>query len=120
MPERKKVVKPTQTRRPPATTVEGRNQQLTMLAYDLAEQRMLEGVASAQETVHFLKMGSPRELLEQQRIAADVKLQEAKIEAMQSAVFMEELYTKAIDALRGYKGQEELAIEGPNPEDEDY
>jgi hypothetical protein len=114
------VAKPPKTRRPPATTPEQRNNQLTTLAYDLVEQRMLEGVASAQETVHFLKMGSPREQLEQERIRKDVELQQAKIEAMQSAVFMEELYTKAIDALRGYKGQDELAIEAPQNDEDAY
>lgn len=104
MPERKKVVKPSESKRAPATTPEARNKQLVALAYDLVEERMREGVASAQETVHFLKMYSPRELLEQARIAADVELAEKKVEAMNEAVKMEQLYREAMDAFRGYGG----------------
>ena len=42
----------------PAITPEGREKQLISLAMDLAEQRLLDGTASAQEVTHFLKLGS--------------------------------------------------------------
>ena len=44
---------------PPATTIEGRNNQLIDLAFSLVERRFHDGTASAQETVHFLLKGFP-------------------------------------------------------------
>ena len=61
-----------QAKRPPATTPEGREQQLIALAMEATEKRIRDGTASAQELVHFLKAGSPtakleRQILEKQR-----------------------------------------------------
>lgn len=88
----------------PATTPEGREQQLVSLAHDLVEERLRDGTASATETVHFLKLGSTRERLEQMRLEAEVKLQNAKIESLESQARMEELYAKAIGAMSLYQG----------------
>ena len=87
----------------PATTPEGREDQLVSLAHDLVEQRLMDGSATATETVHFLKLGSRRERLEQQRIEAEVKLQLAKIESLGSQARMEELTAQAITAMRSYQ-----------------
>lgn len=87
----------------PATTPEGRENQLVSLAHDLVEQRLRDGTASATETVHFLKLGSTRERLEQERLGAEVKLQLAKIESLGSQARMEELTAKAINAMRSYQ-----------------
>ncbi len=87
----------------PATTPEGREHQLVSLAYDLVEQRFRDGSASATETVHFLKLGSTRERLEQQRLEAEVKLQLAKVESLGSQARMEELTQLAINAMRSYQ-----------------
>jgi len=73
------------------------------LAHDLVEQRLRDGTASATETVHFLKLGSTRERLEQERLGAEVKLQLAKIESLGSQGRMEELTAKAISAMRSYQ-----------------
>ena len=105
MPNRNQVSSTGPSRRSaPATTPEGRENQLASLAYDLVEQRFIDGTASATETVHFLKVGSARERLEQARLEAEVKLQLAKIETMESQVRMEDLYTKAIGAMSLYQG----------------
>lgn len=93
------------TRRPPATTPEARENQLISAAVDLAEQQLREGSASAQVITHYLKLGSSREKLEQERLAEEVKLQRAKREAMASAARVEELYESAINAMRAYAGQ---------------
>ena len=87
----------------PATTPEGREQQLVSLAYDLVEQRFMDGTASATETVHFLKLGSTRERIEQRRLEAEVELQLAKINSLGSQARMEELTEKAIEAMRSYQ-----------------
>jgi hypothetical protein len=87
----------------PATTPEGRENQLVSLAYDLVEERFRDGTASATETVHFLKLGSTRERLEQKRLEAEVQLQLAKIESLGSQARMEELTSRAISAMRSYQ-----------------
>lgn len=108
--------KPETSPRRTATTPEGRENQMISLAHDLAERRIREGTASAQEIVHFLKLGSSRERLEQQRLEHENKLTEAKIEAMESQARIEELYDKAIGAMRRYQGnsQEEPRVDYEN------
>lgn len=88
----------------PAATPEARENQLISAAYDLAEQRILDGSASAQELTHFLKLGSSREKLEQERLRIENSLSQAKIELMQSQQRQEELIAEALEAMRGYQG----------------
>jgi hypothetical protein len=54
---------------------------------------------------HFLKLGSSREQVEQERLRGEVELQKAKIEAMASTQRLEAMYVKAMDAFRGYQGR---------------
>lgn len=98
----------------PATTPEGREQQLASLAYDLVEKRLRDGTATSQETTYFLKAGSYREQLERERIEHDNELTAARIVNLESGSRMEELYANAIDAMRNYSGQD------PRERDEDY
>lgn len=98
-------------KRPPATTPEARENQLIAKAVDLAEKQLEEGKASAQVITHYLKLGSSREKLEQERIANENSLLVAKREAMASAQRVEELYGAAIDAMRAYAGQDPLEVE---------
>lgn len=88
-----------------ATTPEARESQMISLAERLAEQQMRDGTASAQVITHYLKLGSTREQIEQERIRGDVELQKAKIEQMGSIQRLEEMYGRAMDAFRGYQGQ---------------
>ena len=97
-----------QSRRPPATTPEARENQLISKAVDLAEKQLGEGNASAQVITHYLKLGSSREKLEQERLVQEVSLMAAKREAMASAQRVEELYGAAIDAMRAYAGHDPL------------
>lgn len=107
-PRRRSETESTTSRQRPATTPEGREQQLIAQAYDLAERRIREGTASAQEITHFLKLGSSRERLEQMRLAHENELTQAKIEGMQSQKRVEELYGAALNAMRTYQGQDPL------------
>ena len=106
MATRKKVVSSSKSKRPPATTPEGREEQLVSLAVDLAEQQLSEGSASAQVITHYLKLGSTREKLEQERLAKENELLQAKVESMASVKRIEELYETALNAMRSYAGQE--------------
>lgn len=102
--------KPVTSRRPPATTPEARENQLIAKAVDLAEKQLMEGTASAQVITHYLKLGSSREKLEQERLTKENSLLDAKREAIASAQRVEELYTTALNAMRSYAGQEPLEI----------
>lgn len=95
----------------PATTPEARENQLIALSVDLVEKQLREGTASSQVITHYLKLGSSREKLEQERIAKENDLLTAKIEMMASAKRVEELYTQALDAMRSYAGQAPLQLD---------
>lgn len=102
MPARKPKDTPVSGR--PATTPEGREKQLIALAVDLAEKQLTDGTASAQVISHYLKLGSTRERLEQERLSRENELLGAKTEAMASQKRVEELYKNALDAMRQYSG----------------
>lgn len=93
-------------RRSVARTPEAREQELAAAAYDLAEEQIDSGSASSQVITHFLKMGSTRERLEQQRIAHENELMQVKREAIENQAKVEELYMQALDAMRSYSGSE--------------
>lgn len=91
-------------KRPPATTPERRELELIAKAYDLAERRLDEGTISAQENMHFLKLGTERERLERAKLEGEIELQKARITQIESAAKMEELFAKAISAMVSYQG----------------
>lgn len=101
-------------RRRPATTPEEQDNRLISLTVDLVERQLIEGTASAQVLTHFLKLGGSRNRLEERRLELENELLIAKAEAMASAKVSEELYGKAIQAMRSYQGDEEAFS------DEDY
>ena len=101
----KKVASSEQVKRSrPALTPEARENQLISLAVDLAEQQLREGTASSQVITHYLKLGSTRERLERERLEQENALLRAKTAAVQSSQHSEELYEKAIAAMKSYAG----------------
>lgn len=88
----------------PALTPEARENQLISLAVDLAEQQLRDGTASSQVITHYLKLGSTKERIEKEILEQQKMLIEAKTQSLQSAQRIEELYTKALDAMRDYSG----------------
>jgi hypothetical protein len=90
----------------PATTSEGRENQLVSLATDLAERQLTEGTASSQVITHFLKLASTREQLEQERLQRENLLLSAKVDQIASAKRIEELYEVALNAMRQYSGRD--------------
>lgn len=94
-------------RRPPATTPEGREQQLTALAMDAIEKRIANGTASAQELTYFAKLGSPTAKLERKILEQQHELLAAKTAAIKSQERVEELYVNALSAMRTYSGNPE-------------
>lgn len=101
---RQRVEEASKRRRKPATTPEGRENELISAAHDLAEEQIRTGQASSQVITHFLKLGSSRERLEQERIAHENQLLQVKKEAMERADRIEGLMTEAVNAMRMYQG----------------
>jgi hypothetical protein len=93
-------------RRKPATSIESREQELASKAYDLAEEQIEGGTASSQVVTHFLKVGSRREQLEQQRMHHEIELMEVKKMALERESHVEELFTEAIKAMKSYTGSQ--------------
>lgn len=94
-------------RRRPATTPEGRENQLIVLATDLAERQLEEGTASAQVISHYIKLGSTREALEQQRLRYENELLQVRAENIRAQENREKLYEEAIKAMRQYTGADD-------------
>lgn len=106
-----------ETRRPPATTPDEREIQLIEAAVDLAEKQLRSGEASAQVITHYLKLGSSRERLEQERLRGEVNFMRTKQELMESEKRTEQLMIDALNAMRGYTGADNAEQE---PEYDDY
>ena len=88
----------------PGLTPASRENQLISLAIDLAEKQLREGSASSQVISHFLKLGSTTNMLEKDILSKQVELITAKTDAIKSGKNVEELYTKALEAMRNYSG----------------
>lgn len=89
----------------PAETPQGRENQLITLATDLVERRLRDGSATSQEVCHFLKMASPREQMERQKMEYEAQLLQARTENMANSERFGELAEKALKAFKQYAGQ---------------
>lgn len=96
----------------PALNPDARENQMIALAMDLVEQRLRDGTASSQETTHFLKLASPKNKLEQERLKLENELVAAKTKALANAEEIKVLYEEALKAMRRYGGH--------GSEDEEY
>lgn len=105
---RVKAKKETSSRRPPpAKTVEAREQQLINLATNCAEELLRNGTAPAQIIVHYLKLATTRERLEQEKLRQENELARAKTESIQASKHSDEIYQKALNAFRSYSGYDD-------------
>lgn len=95
------------SRRRPASNPDDREAQMIALAVDAAERQMMDGTASAQVITHYLKLGSSRERIEQEKILLEQELLRAKAEQIAGQARQEELFADAIKAMRGYQGRPE-------------
>lgn len=95
------------SRRRPGTTPDAREAQMIELADQLAERQLREGTASSQVITHYLKLGSSRERLEQEKLRLEQDFMRAKTEAIASQQRQEELFERAIRAMRAYQGEPE-------------
>lgn len=89
----------------PALSIEARENEMVALAIDRAEQQLRDGTASAQVIVHYLKLGSSNQRLENEKLKTEIEQMKAKIDQLKSAKKVEELYSEALAAMREYSGR---------------
>ena len=92
-------------RRPPATTLEGRENQVIAAAMDLAEEQILDKTASSQVITHFLKYGSEQNKLEREKLRKDNLLAQARVDQISKQSENSELYTEVLQAMKIYTGE---------------
>lgn len=101
----------TKVKRRAARNPETRMNQLVSLAVDLVEQRLLNGTATSQETTTVIKYGTSKSKLETEMMEEQINLMKAKREAIESAKRSDEMYEKALIAMRSYNGMEDETYE---------
>ena len=111
MPTSSKKVKAHSDRSP-----EARENRLISMAMDLAEERMRSGTATAQEVIHFLKLGSEKSRVEVEKLELEKALVEARTENIRAQKEMTTLFNNAIAAMKTYNGEDD----GEEEEDLEY
>lgn len=103
-----------QLRRPRRTaqTAEERENYLINLALDRVEERMLNGTATAQEYIQFLRMATAKSRAETEKVQLERDLVKAKTEAIRQQQRTDQMFSDAIKAFKKYSG-------ATNEEDDD-
>lgn len=107
MGRHKKLDEPSSPQFPPASSPEDRENQMISLAVNLAAKQLQEGTASSQVIVHYLKLASTRNRLEEEKIKYETAMLQAKKDALNKSGQLQELMANALDAFRSYSGNTE-------------
>lgn len=83
---------------------EARLNRTIQAAYELAEQRLLDGTASDGLVQTFLKLGTPQARLDERKTAAEVRKLEAQADNYISAADKADTQKKALEAFAKYTG----------------
>lgn len=92
------------SRKHPARSPEEQEAYMVNLATKRAEEQLLNGTASSQVIVHYLKLGTMREKRELELLKSQNDLAQAKIEALHTGEEIKALYDQAIYAMQQYNG----------------
>lgn len=87
----------------PSSNSEVRETQLVALAIDRVEQRLLDGTATSQEIIHYLRLGSQKEKLEMEKLRHENELLKAKTEAIKAEKESAKMFAEAIAAMSSYR-----------------
>ena len=74
------------------------------LAVDRAEEQLMNGTASSQIIVHYLKLATAKTTLENDKLRSDIELAKAKAQAVRDMQDNGERYKEALEAFRSYSG----------------
>lgn len=86
----------------PGLSRETDENQCIALSIDIAKQKLLDGTAPTSMVMHFLKLGTTRELLEREMMEQQKELMEAKKQALESQAKVEQMYADAMRAMQKY------------------
>lgn len=93
-------------RRTPARTPEEHESILVSKSLKLIERQIDDGSASSQILALYAKLGSSREALEQERLRNENSVLKKKVETMEAAIDIKHLMEEAMQAFKGYSGDE--------------
>lgn len=91
----------------PSSNPEVRETQLIALAIDRVEQRLLDGTATSQEIIHYLRLGSQKEKLEMEKLKHENELLKARTDAINAEKESAKMFAEAIAAMSSYRMQTE-------------
>lgn len=89
---------------PRAKSAQERENQMIALAVDRAEEQIRNGTASSQVLVHYLRLATTREKLEQEKLKRENAMLEAKTKAYENAEDVKRLMEEALRAFSAYSG----------------
>ncbi len=87
------------------TSPESEESYCTYLATNLSKRHLMDGTASSQEIVFWLKYGSEQSRLERERLEEENKLLRAKTAALENDAKNQVNYAEVLNALKGYRGE---------------
>lgn len=87
----------------PPRSPEEQEQRMIALAVRQAEKQLEEGTAPPSMVLHYLKLATTREALEQERLRKENLMLEAKTESLATASRTEEMFKQALEAFTSYK-----------------
>ena len=88
----------------PALTPVNQENQLRSLAIDLAVKKLMDGTASSQLICQILKSTTEKDRLEVEKLENEIEHLRAKTKSVESGHRIEELYEKAMRAMKFYSG----------------
>lgn len=94
-------------RRAPAMTLEDREDQLILLAVNLAEKKLIDGTASNSLINHYLALGSTKAKLEREKLMKENALLKAKTDQIKAEEESSAKYQEVIRALTRYRGEDD-------------
>lgn len=94
-------------------TPENEEKEMISLAMKQAKDLLKSGRAPSQIVVHFLKLATQKEKLENEKLKKDLEVANAKIEEIRSRSDMKQMFEDAINAMNIYGGKQ------PEEDDDD-
>lgn len=92
-------------KRPPAVTETSKEQRLINMAYNRAEEMLVDGTAPPSIISFFLKLGSSSQKIDNQVKGAQAVLHQNKADALTQESDLKSLTEEALIALRKYQGE---------------
>lgn len=114
MGRRKKVIEPEVSEvngleTPPDLSSSAIEKRLIAKAYAEAERRIDNGTATSEMICLFLKAGSSKHYIDEQKTKAELEYVSAKVDLVKSQIKTEEMIVAAMDAMKMYQGVDDVS-----------